>query len=409
MISVDEIKNRFDILGNSRQLNDILKLIPQIARTDITVLITGESGTGKEVIAHALHGLSPRANEKLMIVNCGAIPEGILESELFGHERGAFTGAIEARKGYFELANNGTLFLDEIGDMPLGVQVKLLRVLESGEYMRVGSSQVRKTDVRVVAATNKDLLYEVQAKKFREDLYYRLRAVQLHLPPLHERREDIPVLFQAFWLEFSRKYNIHPVGLTKDAIDMLVNYHWPGNVRELRNLTESVLVLDGSHLVDEQIIRKYLIQQSQSFSNRLPAIPEKPSGSHDKLEMEYLYRMMVDLKTELMDIKNVLRHLSSQQQPVVPVPVVAQPVNFDQFSGKLLPASASQFTDFHVEKEPETQPVKEEHSFSLTEMEKRAVEEALNRHTGNRRKAAEELKISERTLYRKIKEYGLEP
>jgi len=406
MISAEEIKNRFDIIGNSRQLTDILKLIPQIARTDISVLVTGESGTGKEVIAHAIHGLSPRANDKLMIVNCGAIPEGILESELFGHEKGAFTGAIEARKGYFELANNGTLFLDEIGDMPLGVQVKLLRVLESGEYMRVGSSQIRKTDVRVVAATNKDLLYEVQAKKFREDLYFRLRAVQLHLPALHERREDIPLLFQAFWQEFARKYNIHPAGLTPDALDLLVNYHWPGNVRELRNLAESVLVLDGTHPVDGTVIRKYLIQNSQSSASRLPAIPDKTLPGHEKLEMEYVYRMLLDLKTELLDIKNILRHLSAQQSSAGPV-VTTAPVVFDPFAGKLLPA-AQGFTEFHVEKETEAQKPKEEQPVSLTDMERKAVEEALARHVGNRRRAAEELQISERTLYRKIKEFGLD-
>ncbi len=406
MISAEEIKNRFDIIGNSRQLTDILKLIPQIARTDISVLVTGESGTGKEVIAHAIHGLSPRANDKLMIVNCGAIPEGILESELFGHEKGAFTGAIEARKGYFELANNGTLFLDEIGDMPLGVQVKLLRVLESGEYMRVGSSQIRKTDVRVVAATNKDLLYEVQAKKFREDLYFRLRAVQLHLPALHERREDIPLLFQAFWQEFARKYNIHPAGLTPDALDLLVNYHWPGNVRELRNLAESVLVLDGTRPVDGTVIRKYLIQNSQSSASRLPSIPDKSVPGHEKLEMEYVYRMLLDLKTELLDIKNILRHLSAQQPSVGPV-VTAAPVVFDPYAGKLLPA-AQGFTEFHVEKETEAQKPKEEQPVSLTDMERKAVEEALARHVGNRRRAAEELQISERTLYRKIKEFGLE-
>lgn len=405
MISVDEIKARFDIIGQSAKLHDILKVIPQVARTDISVLVTGESGTGKEVIAHAIHGLSGRASEKLLIVNCGAIPEGILESELFGHEKGAFTGAIEARKGYFELANNGTLFLDEIGDMPLGVQVKILRVLESGEYMRVGGGSVKRTDVRIIAATNKDLLHEVQSRRFREDLYYRLKAVQLHLPALHERREDIPLLFRSFWQEFARRYNITPAGITPEAVTLLVNYHWPGNIRELRNLTESLLVLDGSRPVDEGVIRRYLSSQTAPTMSRLPVISDRHQP--EKIEIEYLYRMMADLKTELMDIKNLLRHLTLSAQAPAPV---GTPLMVDPYPGKLLPAASASggFADYQLERDHEGTEEKDDPTLSLSDMERRAVEDALTRHQGNRRKAAEELQISERTLYRKIKEYGLD-
>lgn len=394
----DEIQKKFGIIGETQPLKDIIKILPQVSKTDISVLVTGESGTGKELIAQAIHGLSNRSGEKLVIVNCGAIPEGILESELFGHEKGAFTGAIEARKGYFELADNGTLFLDEIGDMPLGVQVKILRVLESGEYMRVGGSTVKKTDVRIIGATNKNLLNEVQSKKFREDLYYRLRAVQIQMPSLHERKADIPVLFQTFWREFSRKYGIVPEGVSRDAIQMLTNYSWPGNIRELRNLTETMLVLDGNHLIDENIVRKYLVQYSSSSNvNRLPILAEKQP---EKMEIEFLYRMLVDIKSELLDIKSTLRHQSNQPYAVQRQPDFHETVS----TAKFLPEPSSNEYAEVIQHDED----KDSHSFSLTDMEKKAIEEALERHVGNRRKAADELKISERTLYRKIKEYGLE-
>lgn len=400
LITVEDIQKRFGILGESDQLKEILKLLPQIAKTDISVLITGESGTGKESIANAIHGLSQRSAEKLVIVNCGAIPEGILESELFGHEKGAFTGAIESRKGYFELADKGTLFLDEIGDMPMGVQVKILRVLETGDYMRVGGSTVKKTDVRIIGATNKNLLHEVQNKKFREDLYYRLRAVQISMPALQDRKVDIPILFQSFWREFTRKYGIHPEGVTRDAIQLLANYHWPGNIRELRNLTESMLVLDGNKMIDDKIVRKYLVQYSTSDAmNKLPVLSDKSSG---KMEVELLYRMLLDIKAEIMDIKSMLRHLTTQTPVVVP-----RPADFHETApSKLLPETVHRHSDY-TEIVSETDQ-EDEHPVTLTDMEKKAIEEALTRHLGNRRKAADELQISERTLYRKIKEYGLE-
>lgn len=399
MQTVEDIQKKYGILGDSPQIKEILKLLPQVSKTDISVLITGESGSGKELIANAIHGLSNRSSEKLFIVNCGAIPEGILESELFGHEKGAFTGAVEARKGYFELADKGTLFLDEIGDMPMGVQVKILRVLESGDYMRVGGTSMKKTDVRIIGATNKNLLTEVQNKRFREDLYYRLRAVQLHIPALQERKMDIPILFQTFWREFTRKYGIHPEGVTREAIQLLANYHWPGNIRELRNLTESMLVLDGNKVIDDTVVRKYLVQFStHDTMNKLPILSDKSSG---KMETELLYRMLLDIKAEIMDIKSLLRHFSSPTSVSVPT------TDFSNTpASKLLPETVHRHNEY-AEVLSDDAP-QSEHPISLNDMEKKAIVEALTRHIGNRRKAADELKISERTLYRKIKEYGLE-
>ena len=285
-------------------MQEIVDVVQQVAPTDITVLISGESGTGKEVIAKAIHGASKRSQQALVSVNCGAIPEGLIESELFGHEKGAFTSAADMRRGYFEIADGGTILLDEIGEMPLSTQVKLLRVLESGEYMRVGSSLARRTDVRVIAATNKLLEYEVQQKHFRPDLYFRLRSVNIHLPPLRSRKEDIPALVEQFVKETSDKNKIQFGGFTDDATELLMNYSWPGNIRELRNAIESMLILEGGKRLDGDDVRKYLREQPSVVTDRnLPVVSNK---TVEQAERELIYRALVDLKSNIIEMKELL-------------------------------------------------------------------------------------------------------
>ena len=363
------------IAGNSLEMNEIVGVIMQVAPTDITVLITGESGPGKEILAKAIHEASPRAHLPMVTVNCGAIPEGIIESELFGHEKGAFTGASDSRKGYFELADGGTIFLDEIGELPLGTQVKFLRVLENGEFMRVGSGAPRTVNVRVVAATNKDLDYEVRLKHFRPDLYYRLRSVDIHLPPLRERREDIPLLFHKFASEFCERNNIPFAGISDDAMRVLVNYHWPGNIRELKNTVESMLVLEARKQIEAETLHRYLRDyQTGPVDRNLPATLGRTS---EQAERELIYRALVDLKSDIIEIKNFLVNHSP----------------------------STQFPQYEVTEAADVSGMEE--NLSLDEMEKRLIIEALEKHRGNRRLAAKALRISERTLYRKIKEYGI--
>ncbi|MBP8975881.1 MAG: sigma-54-dependent Fis family transcriptional regulator [Bacteroidetes bacterium] len=360
----------YGIIGQSPEIQEIVDTLQQVAPTDIPVLITGESGTGKEVIAKAIHGASKRAQKEMVAVNCGAIPEGLIESELFGHEKGAFTSATETRKGYFEIADGGTIFLDEIGEMPLATQVKLLRVLESGEYMRVGSSITRRTDVRVIAATNKVLEYEVQQKRFREDLYFRLRSVNIHLPPLRERKEDIPLLVEHFVKEVTEKNQIRFEGFTDDATELLMNYDWPGNIRELKNVIESMLVLEGGKLLTANEVKKYLQNQFPNAERNLPVFTNK---TVEQAERELIYRALIDLKSNIMEMRKLL------EERLLP----------SNGNNKALAAPA------------------DEDVLSLDEMERRMIQAALERHNGNRRLAANDLNISERTLYRKIKEFGL--
>lgn len=360
------------IVGNSPEIQEIREIIHQVAPTDITVLITGESGTGKEVIARAVHSLSKRSTKAMVTVNCGAIPEGIIESELFGHERGAFTSAVETRKGYFEIADGGTIFLDEIGETPVATQVKLLRVIENGEFMRVGASIPRTTDVRVIAATNKNLEHEVQQKRFRADLYFRLRSVNLWIPPLRHRREDIPLLIEHFMEEFSQKSQIASGGISPDAIEELMRYPWPGNVRELRNIIESMIVLENGKRITAEEIRRYLPNQSPQVSDRhLPVVTSK---TVEQAERELIYRALLDLKKDLGDLKEYLRNVGTRSEPADEEPAARGGSNG---------------------------------AYSLDAMERDMITKALERHRGNRRMAARELNISERTLYRKIKEYGL--
>ena len=371
-------QEEYGILGESVEMRKIVEVIEQVAPTDITVLITGESGVGKEVIAKALYGASRRNKKPLITVNCGAIPEGILESELFGHERGSFTGASDQRKGYFELADGGTIFLDEIGELPLAAQVKFLRILENGEFLRVGSSVARTVNVRVIAATNKDLEAEVHARHFRADLFFRLRSVNIAIPPLRKRVEDIPVLFRHFAAEVAARNTIRFAGISPDAMQLLESYHWPGNVRELRNVVESMLVLEGGKFLEPEDVRKYLKAYRAPSEERLLPVPL--GKSVEQSERELILRALLDIKGNLLELRSALMaHLQAQD------------------AGR-----TSLGEPGHIQ-EGSTAP-----TLSLEEMEHRMIAEALERYKGNRRVAARALNISERTLYRKIKEYGLE-
>jgi DNA-binding NtrC family response regulator len=365
------------IIGESVEMQKIAEVVRQVAPTDITVLITGESGVGKEIIAKAIHSQSSRSKRPLVTVNCGAIPEGIIESELFGHERGSFTGASDQRKGYFELADGGTIFLDEIGELPISAQVKFLRILENGEYQRVGSSTPRKVNVRILAATNKDLEHEVRQNQFRADLYYRLRSVNIHVPPLRDRRNDISLLFQHFVDEISARDGIKFGGISDDAVDILRAYNWPGNVRELRNVVESMMVLEKGQRIDAEAVRSYLREHKPVIEER--SLPVPAGRSVEQAERELILRALLDIKGNLMDLRTTLfEHLRG---------VNANPGSQEE---KLV-----------------MPPAQEQSSLSLEEMERKMIAEALERYKGNRRVAARVLNISERTLYRKIKQYGL--
>ena len=375
-----EFQKDVGIIGNSVEIKEIIDVVLQVAPTDITVLISGESGTGKELIAKALHAASPRSDKMLVTVNCGAIPEGIMESELFGHERGAFTGATDLRKGYFEIADGGTIFLDEIGEMPLATQVKFLRVLENGEFMRVGASVPRKVDVRILAATNKDLEQEVRNKNFREDLFYRLRSVNVRVPPLRNRREDIPLFFDEFARDFCDRNGLSFVGISDEAMQALINYDWPGNIRELKNIVESMLVIERGKRLGMEDVRKYLKGRGENHEER--NLPVFLNRTAEQAERELIYRALVDMKKDILDVKNLL---ARQFLPHASIPAGSE------YSVEGVEASVQ---------EPEE-------SMALDEVERKMIVNALEKFQGNRRLAAKALRISERTLYRKIKEYGL--
>jgi len=371
MTDREQFQQDYGIVGQSPEIQEIVDVVRQVAPTDITVLISGESGVGKEVIMNALHSASKRATKALVTVNCGAIPEGLIESELFGHEKGSFTSAMDTRKGYFEIADGGTIFLDEIGETPLGTQVKLLRVLENGEFMRVGASVPRKADVRVIAATNKNLEYEVQQKRFRADLYFRLRSVNIYVPPLRNRKEDIPLLVEHVIKEFTEKNHIAFEGFTNEATEVLLNYDWPGNVRELRNVLESMVVLENGRRITGDGVRKYL--QTQRIESGDRNLPVRSTRTVEQAERELIYRALLDLKTNIIELKEILAQ----------------------------PPPGTNGSNGHKEV------VEVNGGLSLDEMERRMIRNALERHRGNRRLAAKELNISERTLYRKIKDLKL--
>ncbi|MEK9136651.1 MAG: sigma-54 dependent transcriptional regulator [Bacteroidota bacterium] len=367
-------QEEFGIIGESIEMKKIVEVIEQVGPTDITVLISGESGVGKEVIAKAIHVASNRNKKPLITVNSGAIPEGIMESELFGHEKGSFTGASEQRKGYFELADGGTIFLDEIGELPLSAQVKFLRILENGEFLRVGSSIPRKVNVRVIAATNKDLETEVRNNQFRADLFYRLRSVNIHIPPLRKRSEDIEVFFKYFVEVFTARNNTRFAGISDDGMQILKAYHWPGNVRELKNVVESMLVIEGGKYLDASDVKKYLKDYREVSEER--NLPVHVGRSVEQAERELILRALLDIKGNILDLKNLVADQVSTLNNSYPESVALR--------------------------EPQEEP-----NLSLQDMEKRMIAEALQRFKGNRRVAARALNISERTLYRKIKEYGL--
>ncbi|MFN8300291.1 MAG: sigma-54 dependent transcriptional regulator [Chitinophagales bacterium] len=408
-MEIQSIKNRFGIIGNSPGLNHAISIAERVAATNLTVLITGESGVGKEVFSHIIHQLGTRKHNSFIAVNCGAIPEGTIDSELFGHEKGSFTGAHEQRKGYFEATNGGTLFLDEVGELPHGTQARLLRVLETGEYIRVGSSKAMKTDVRVIAATNVNLQEAVRAGKFREDLYYRLSTVPIYIPPLRERGEDIYLLFRKFGIDFAERNKIQPVKLTDDARELILKYTWPGNVRQLKNVAEQVSILAR----EKDVTAKELAEIVPDITdNRLPALAEaryESGGGSSFTEREILYKLIFDLKKDLNDLKQFVFDVTKQQGPGgIPHPyeptlqtVSEKPIIIPAQMGTNQPVVISDKKGFD---EHETV----DEVLNIAEKEKELISKALKKYRNKRKDAAADLGISERTLYRKIKEYGLE-
>jgi len=423
-------QERFGLIGESAALKQVIDKIIQVASTDITILLQGESGVGKDITAKAIHEVSDRKHQDMVIVNCGAIPEGIIESELFGHEKGAFTGAHEARKGYFEKAHNGTIFLDEIGDTPANVQVKLLRVLETGEYFRVGSSKLQTTDVRVVAATNKDLWQLVQDGDFREDLYYRLDTVKIKLPPLRERPDDIIPIFRKFVTEYSAKYDSVFKGFSDDAKELLISYRWPGNVRELRNVAEQLVVLEKSQFIDTQKLKKYLKgRQHEGSADNLPILAEQQeqtsNGAIGDKDQELIYRALVELRNDIGDLKKMLGtflYSTFSQKNLKALPQnIQDEVQHSQMSASGMDVSdvmgenigIQDFDEADISNEEDEDNIfaqffNAENIPSIEDTEQFLIEQALQRFEGNRRKASEALGISERTLYRKLDQYDLQ-
>lgn len=423
MEGVQSIKQRFEIIGNDPKLNRALEKAVQVAPTDISVLVTGESGVGKESIPKIIHSLSHRKHAKYIAVNCGAIPEGTIDSELFGHEKGAFTGATSTRSGYFEVADGGTIFLDEVGELPLTTQVRLLRVLENGEFLKVGSSQVQKTDVRIVAATNMNMIEAIKKERFREDLYYRLSTVEINIPPLRERKEDIHLLFRKFASDFGQKYKMPTIRLQDDAIRMLLKYRWPGNIRQLRNIAEQISVLEASRNISTITLNSYL---PNTASTNLPAvIGQTKSESDFSNEREILYKVLFDMKGDLTDLKKLTLELLKNND--------TQKVQ-EEHEGLIQKIYGNKEEDLQEEKtnamevlqlpEPEAETtiyqapvqedkyhfaeeIEEEETLSLQEKEVELIKKSLERNRGKRKAAAAELGISERTLYRKIKQYDL--
>jgi DNA-binding NtrC family response regulator len=392
MSELDRIRRISGIIGTSSRIEQVLEMMGQVAPVDISVLITGESGTGKEIVARAVHKLSRRASNPLVIVNCGAIPAGIIESELFGHKKGSFTGASEDRKGYFEEADNGTIFMDEIGETPLETQVKLLRVLESGEFMRVGDSKTRKTDVRIIAATNKNLRQEAEKGNFRRDLYYRLRTVTIDLPPLRQRVEDLEPLAERFALQFSRSNDIIFRGFTSDAYQVMKQYDWQGNIRELRNFVESIILLERGNRISSELVLKHLAVPAEESSHNLPVLVDKSSS---QAERELILQQLLFLRQDMRDLKASLGNESLDRSGEI---------------GTFQPRSALDSMVVSPTGEIQVEAIKSASigDVSMKELEKEMIIRTLKKFENNRRKTAELLGISERTLYRKINEYGIE-
>jgi transcriptional regulator with PAS, ATPase and Fis domain len=412
---IQSVKQRFGIIGNSPLLNNAVSVAIQVAPTDMTVLITGESGSGKESFSKIIHFTSPRKHGQFIAINCGSIPEGTIDSELFGHEKGSFTGAHEARKGYFEVTNGGTIFLDEIGEMPLGTQARLLRVLENGEFIKVGSSKVQKTDVRVVAATNVNLMKKVEDGKFREDLYYRLSTVPIFVPPLRERGKDIELLFRKFASDFAEKYKVKSIWLTDEAKDILLKYRFPGNIRQLKNLVEQISVLS----TDQKEISADTLQHYLPKENSLPALYRGSVADKESLsERDILYKVLFDLKKDFHDLKKLVMDIYSKQGIAAGQLVKEHPQLFEGVDGlkdpvvqdsvvlNLAPARTAE--DHNVEDVHDITHETEDESLSIEKKEKELIIRALRKNNNKRKYAARDLGISERTLYRKIKQYDLE-
>ena len=410
--STQNIKQRFGIIGNDPVLNRSIEKAMRVSPTDISVLVTGESGVGKESFPKIIHQLSHRKHNKYIAVNCGAIPEGTIDSELFGHEKGAFTGANSARKGYFEVADGGTIFLDEVGELPLTTQVRLLRVLENGEFIKVGASEVQKTNVRIVAATNLDMEKAIQKGKFREDLFYRLSTVEIKIPPLRNRKEDIHLLFRKFASDFAKKYNMPTIRLDENAQNLLNAYRWNGNIRQLRNVAEQLSVLEEKREVSSQLLKYYL----PDFNSSLPALINKSNSSNDfSNEREILYKILFDMKKDLNDLKKITNHLKSEDHKPN---FKENEINaFENLQSSIDSQKSAEIIDFN-EKDPTfnsnidkyhfAEEIKEEETLSIHDKELELIKKALERNNGKRKAAAIELGISERTLYRKIKQHDIE-
>lgn len=412
-MDIRTVKQRFEIIGNSPMLNRALDIAVQVAPTNMSVLINGESGTGKENIPKIIHAYSARKHAPYIAVNCGAIPEGTIDSELFGHEKGSFTGATDSRKGYFEEANGGTIFLDEVAELPLQTQVRLLRVLETGEYIRVGSSKVQKTNVRVVAATNVEFSNAIRSGKFREDLYYRLNQVPVYLPPLRDRKEDIPLLFAKFTSDFAEKYKMPSLELTPEARELMVNYSWPGNIRQLKNITEQINVLEQERTISADTLRYYLPHEGFGAGGLIVA-GQNNASAQNFTEREILYKVLFDMKNDLNDLKQLVSGMMQSGSEFVHdasnaelVQRVFAPENNSHFTSPVAAPAVIRLPQTSNGTGNNEQHIHVEESLSLQNSEKDLIERALKKHRNKRKYAAEELGISERTLYRKIKEYNL--
>ena len=405
-MDIQSIKQRFGIIGNDPNLNRAIEVAVQVAATDLTVFINGESGTGKDVFPQIIHQNSSRKHGPYFAINCGAIPEGTIDSELFGHEKGSFTGAYEARKGYFEVANDGTLFLDEVGELPMATQARLLRVLENGEFIKVGSSKIQKTNVRVVAATNVNIPEAIEKVRFREDLYYRLNTVPIHIPPLRDRKDDIKLLFRKFASDFSEKNRIPPIQLTPEALIMLENYRWNGNIRQLKNVTDQISIIEKDRIVTPDVLLKYLPTQTS-----LPALFKDESRADSISERDLLYKVLFDMRKDIAELRKTVDDLTSNnivQTTPMPTQQHISPMSYSPNNWNF--NDEKNIIENDTTQDAEAEFVTDEfitNSLSLQEKEKDTILKALRKHNGKRKDAAKELGISERTLYRKIKEYDI--
>ena len=395
---LQKLKQRYNIVGNSNDLNRALDVAIQVAPTDLSVLIVGESGVGKEIIPRVIHDTSPRRREKYFAINCGSIPEGTIDSELFGHEKGSFTGAIGDSEGYFGVANKGTIFLDEVGELPLATQARLLRVLETGEYIRVGGTKVMKTDVRIVAATNINMQKAISEGRFREDLYYRLNTIPIQMPPLRERGEDIILLFRLFAMQMAEKYRLPRITLTDEAKEIMLHYKWPGNVRQLKNITEQMSVLSKERIITPELLRHFIPQDTES--TMLTTISHNGSHSYEN-EREILYKILYELRGNVSDLKRDMNSLRKQLEEARERQVItSQPVSAVIKSDTPRPVTTVQ--------DAEAEEISDLETLNLGDIGRQMIEKALDRNNGNRKKAAQELGISDRTLYRRIKQFGLD-